>query len=169
MQCFKCNDNFDNVNSFSSHLKDYHLLRVNSVYECLVESCKKKFTCRNSFYKHLKNIHKFPTSSTLTAYEDPTEATPQQSTENESVCETINTVEASKSLEEIMRKNFMSFLQSLHADRTLTKKSIQTIFESINQNILDPILNLTSVSSTDAELVRNAYKSLYTFHKYSKQ
>lgn len=54
---FICKSKFSNLKNLVVHLKIFHLLKTNSTYECVEESCHQAFQCLNSFKRHISTKH----------------------------------------------------------------------------------------------------------------
>lgn len=71
-------------------------------------------------------------------------------------------------VENILDNMFFSFLNSLHADSSLTKKAIQIIIETVKNEIIATILRFKNDENID-EKIENSYKKYNSFYKFKKQ
>ncbi|XP_075149834.1 uncharacterized protein LOC142223889 isoform X1 [Haematobia irritans] len=55
LNCFVCNEKFDDCKKLFCHLKHLHHLLSNQAYECGFPKCTQKFDCFKNFSKHMVN------------------------------------------------------------------------------------------------------------------
>jgi hypothetical protein len=67
-----------------------------------------------------------------------------------------------------LKENLFNFLTELHANSSMTKKLIQTIYDSVKKYVLLPILSTLLASDEERQRITKAYETFNSFHKYKK-
>lgn len=58
MKCSICNQSFDTINILFIHLRNTHLLPINTIIKCGQTNCPSSFSCLSSLKTHLIKKHR---------------------------------------------------------------------------------------------------------------
>lgn len=177
MICFICKSKFSNLKNLVVHFKIFHLLKTNSTYECVEESCHQAFQCLNSFKRHIstKHIcHNNPIdnveNSNANNYKNVKEKyldTPTLDSQPNCSTKTSECFDIDSAINSLY-KSAITFIMSLHNNNNFTVKDVLKIQNGIIENLTKPMafmlteLNKTQVEHSVIKLKLNKLSSVFS-------
>lgn len=162
MICFICKTPFKEVNFLVKHLKKEHDLKTNSTFRCYDISCSQVFKNLSSYKKHIRkhlNLNSSVGKNNLFSESVQENVDSEQTIRNHTSSEIpqIDKTNFPKSVEkdepefdisnlnevfQMLSKNYIQFLISLHANNNFTRKDVLKIKESVENSLIQPILQV---------------------------
>lgn len=162
--CFVCKRNIgSSIDLLRRHLRREHYLTSNSTLVCFVDNCVQRFTDFSSYKRHIMRIHasfknhgdvsdnllKIQEQNIDIDMVDLSEAVnPTKKPENVNLNEAVDRIrkdsqnfDFKKGVEELLEHS-LKFSLLLHANNNFSRKDVYEVQESVQLNLIDPLLNL---------------------------